>query len=240
MGVDACALDLAARVGVPAHVTVTYPFRPVAALAEADHGRLERLFARVPSFTLTGERTAWFGDEVLYVEVNEARAVAALIAAVAAEFPEHPPYGGVFEEVVPHLTVGHDHDHETLRAAERGRPRPAAVHPARQPGRAVGRPVAGIGRQHLEARAGLSPRVNRGVDKHPRGLRGARRGLRVGVERATGQATVEQEGERTGQPARVGRTGIRRQAGDPVEYRGLVRDRAVVDRTVPERPRPPR
>lgn len=118
VGATRALLDLAARVGVPAHVTVTYPFRPVAALTEADHGRLERLFARVPPFTLTGERTAWFGDEVLYVEVNQARAVAALIAAVAAEFPEHPPYGGVFEEVVPHLTVGHDHDLETLRAAE--------------------------------------------------------------------------------------------------------------------------
>ncbi len=37
---------------------------------------------------------------------------------MATAFPEHPPYGGVFEEVVPHLTVGHGHDLETLRAAE--------------------------------------------------------------------------------------------------------------------------
>jgi 2'-5' RNA ligase len=118
VGASRARLDLAARVGVPAHVTVTYPFRPVPALTEADHARLGRLFAGLPSFTLSGERTAWFGDEVLYVEVSEARTVVALIAAVAAEFPEHPPYGGVFEEVVPHLTVGHDHDLETLRAAE--------------------------------------------------------------------------------------------------------------------------
>ena len=70
VGASRARLDLAARVGVPAHVTVTYPFRPVAALTEADHGRLERLFAQVPSFTLTGERTAWFGDEVLYVALE--------------------------------------------------------------------------------------------------------------------------------------------------------------------------
>ena len=37
---------------------------------------------------------------------------------VSAAFPEHPPYGGVFADVVPHLTIGHDHDVATLRAAE--------------------------------------------------------------------------------------------------------------------------
>jgi 2'-5' RNA ligase len=111
-------LDLAARVGVPAHVTVTYPFRPVQAMSGSDHLRLERLFAQVEPFDLTGEHTAWFGDEVLYVALAGAGAVAELTEAVTAEFPEHPPYGGVFADVVPHLTVGHDHASATLRAAE--------------------------------------------------------------------------------------------------------------------------
>lgn len=111
-------LDLAAGVGVPAHVTVTYPFRPVVALGEADHHRLERLFSAVPAFTLTGERTGWFGDEVVYVALTGADRVSALIGAVSREFPEHPPYGGTISEIVPHLTIGHDHDVATLRAAE--------------------------------------------------------------------------------------------------------------------------
>ena len=118
VGESRARLDLAARAGVPAHVTVTYPFRPVSALTETDHGRLERLFAPVPSFTLTGRRTAWFGDEVLYVELDEAHVVVALTEAVTAEFPEHPPYGGVFAQVVPHLTVGDDPDGSALRSAE--------------------------------------------------------------------------------------------------------------------------
>ncbi len=110
-------LDLAAGVGVPAHATVTYPFRPVEQLSDADHDRLGRLFADVPAFTLVGERTAWFGDEVVYVALTGAERVSALIDAVAREFPEHPPYGGTIADVIPHVTVGHDHDLATLRAA---------------------------------------------------------------------------------------------------------------------------
>ena len=83
-----------------------YPFRPVADLFDADHARLGRLFAAVPSFTLVGERTAWFGDQVLYVELSGAAAVSSLTEAVTAAFPEYLPYGGAFAEVVPHLTVG--------------------------------------------------------------------------------------------------------------------------------------
>ncbi|MFL6080598.1 MAG: 2'-5' RNA ligase family protein [Ornithinibacter sp.] len=110
-------LDLAAGVGVPAHVTVTYPFRPAAALGDADHDRLERLFAAMPPFTLVGERTAWFGDEAVYVELTGTERVSTLIDAVALEFPEHPPYGGTIADVIPHVTIGHDHDAPTLQAA---------------------------------------------------------------------------------------------------------------------------
>lgn len=110
-------LDLAAGVGVPAHATVTYPFRPVELLTDADHDRLGRLFAHLPSFTLVGERTAWFGEEVVYVELTGRDHVSALVDAVAREFPEHPPYGGTIADVVPHVTVGHDRDLSTLRAA---------------------------------------------------------------------------------------------------------------------------
>ncbi len=110
-------LDLAAGVGVPAHATVIYPFRPVWAIGDAEHARLERLFAAIASFTLVGARTAWFGDAVVYVELAGAERVSELIDAVTREFPEHPPYGGTIAEVIPHVTVGHGHDLTTLRSA---------------------------------------------------------------------------------------------------------------------------
>ena len=111
-------LDRAAAVGVPAHVTVLYPFRPAGLLTAAEHLRLTRLFAGLPAFSLTGARTAWFASEVVYVELAEEEAVRSLVDAVSTAFPEHPPYGGAFADVVPHLTIGHDHDVATLRAAE--------------------------------------------------------------------------------------------------------------------------
>lgn len=42
-----------------------------------------------------------------------------LTRAVEEAFPSHPIYGGVYDEVVPHLTIGQDHPVEVLRAAER-------------------------------------------------------------------------------------------------------------------------
>lgn len=33
-------------------------------------------------------------------------------------FPDFPPYGGPLDDVVPHLTVGHDAPLDELRAAE--------------------------------------------------------------------------------------------------------------------------
>ena len=38
VGSSRARLDRAAAVGVPAHLTVTYPFRPPALLTEEDHG----------------------------------------------------------------------------------------------------------------------------------------------------------------------------------------------------------
>ena len=110
-------LDWAAAVGVPAHVTVLYPFRPAGLLTATEHLRLTRLFAGLPAFSLTGARTAWFGSEVVYVELVEEDVVRSLVDAATTAFPEHPPYGGAFTDVVPHLTIGHDHDVATLRAA---------------------------------------------------------------------------------------------------------------------------
>lgn len=52
-------LDLAAQDGIPAHVTVIYPFKPLCELSAADHFLLEELFLGHPSFELTGIRTAW-------------------------------------------------------------------------------------------------------------------------------------------------------------------------------------
>jgi hypothetical protein len=42
-----------------------------------------------------------------------------LTTAVSQAFPDYPPYGGSFADVVPHLTVGDGGTPEELREAER-------------------------------------------------------------------------------------------------------------------------
>lgn len=114
-------LDRSAADGIPAHITLLYPFAPPTQFADVDHSRLSSIFARRHSFSVTGNRTGWFGDRVLYVSLQEAAAVHELIAEVVSEFPEHPAYAGsiALEDIVPHLTIGADRPIADLRRAER-------------------------------------------------------------------------------------------------------------------------
>ena len=89
--------------GMPAHVTILYPFVPRTELAEAEP-RLAELIAGHEAFEATFARTARFPD-VLYLEPEPAERLLRLTEAVAAAWPEHPPYEGAHETVIPHLTV---------------------------------------------------------------------------------------------------------------------------------------
>lgn len=99
-------LDRAASWGVPAHVTIVFPFAPGDELTPALVERLARVVARVPAFDLVLDRCAWFGDDVLWLAPVDGAPFRALTAAVVGEFPAWPPYGGAHDDVVPHLTVG--------------------------------------------------------------------------------------------------------------------------------------
>ncbi|RLD95886.1 MAG: hypothetical protein DRJ13_13950, partial [Bacteroidetes bacterium] len=41
-----------------------------------------------------------------------------LIEIILEKFPESPPYGGIFDTIVPHLTVAHSEDSEVLKSIE--------------------------------------------------------------------------------------------------------------------------
>jgi 2'-5' RNA ligase len=113
-------LDRAAAWGVPAHVTVLYPFVGPEQVDDGLVGRITELTRAVPAFDCTFGRCGWFGDEVLWLAPEPDRPFRDLTAAFTATFPEHPPYGGEYPEVVPHLTVGHRSSAApaALRAAE--------------------------------------------------------------------------------------------------------------------------
>jgi 2'-5' RNA ligase len=96
--------DVSAQNGVPAHVTLLYPF-----VDDPDDGVVEELrffFERVDGFSLTFSSVGEF-PEVVYLAPDEAEVVQSLIAALVRRWPAHQPYGGLLEvdEVIAHLTV---------------------------------------------------------------------------------------------------------------------------------------
>jgi 2'-5' RNA ligase len=96
--------DASAPLGVPAHVTLLYPWRP-APVGEADLDALRRSLAGARAFDLAFRDFGRF-PRVLYLRPDDDTAVRGLMRRLFAAFPEHPPYGGAHgSDAVPHLTV---------------------------------------------------------------------------------------------------------------------------------------
>jgi 2'-5' RNA ligase superfamily len=112
------SLDASAPLGVPAHITVLFPFMPPAAIDEAVLAELDRLLMTVSRFSFRLDRTDWFGAEVLWLAPHDPGPFRALTQRVFETFPAFPPFEGQFDDIVPHLTVGHGHLLEDLRGAE--------------------------------------------------------------------------------------------------------------------------
>jgi 2'-5' RNA ligase len=117
VGEHRARLDASARDGVPAHLTVLYPFLPPALIDDAALASLAALFAAVPAFTFTLDRVGWFGEDVVWLGPRDEAPFRALTRLACAAFPSCPPYGGQYADTVPHLTVGHLGDQAALRAA---------------------------------------------------------------------------------------------------------------------------
>lgn len=111
-------LDANTSLGIPAHVTVTYPFVPAGDINALIRQRLTELFGPVPSFGFVLDHVDWFEAETLWLGPRDPAPFRALTDRVFAEFPAYPPFAGQYDEVIPHLTVGHRQPVAGLRAAE--------------------------------------------------------------------------------------------------------------------------
>ena len=113
-------LDPAAAWGVPAHVTLLYPFLPPADIDDGVLTRLADAVQSVAAFDCVFARTEWFGDQVVWLAPEPAAPFNRLTAAIWQAFPDHPPYAGAhLDDPTPHLTVGGPIDAaDELRAAE--------------------------------------------------------------------------------------------------------------------------
>lgn len=111
-------LDASAPLGVPAHITVLFPFLPPQTIDPPALAELDHLFTAVSRFRFQMDHTDWFGDDVLWLAPRDPGPFRALTQRVCQAFPAFPPFEGQFDDVVPHLTIGHGHPVNDLRAAE--------------------------------------------------------------------------------------------------------------------------
>jgi 2'-5' RNA ligase len=105
--------DATARAGMPAHVTVLYPWLPVDALDAASLTDLGEVLGSVGTFEVTFGEFGRF-PRTLWLAPRPAEPFLALTGAVTERWPGCPPYGGEFDAVVPHLTVGDAVDPDAL------------------------------------------------------------------------------------------------------------------------------
>ena len=99
-----------ANLGVPAHVTLLFPFVPAAELDTAVIARIAEVVARTRAFDVElTEVASWepgpTEEGVVWLPPMLAAPFVELTEALTAAFPEYPPYGGLHDEVIPHLTL---------------------------------------------------------------------------------------------------------------------------------------
>jgi 2'-5' RNA ligase len=96
--------DATAALGVPAHITILFPFMSPERITPNVVHAVADAFAIVRSFEFTlNEVRRW--PKTTYLAPEPKQPFIQLTRAVTAKFPKYPPYAGEHLEIVPHLTV---------------------------------------------------------------------------------------------------------------------------------------
>ena len=105
--------DPSAKMGVPAHVTILYPFKSPEQLTTDLISFLGDLFQELPRFNTSFTEVMQFPD-ALYLAPEPAEPFRQMTRLIANRFPDTPPYRGAFKEIVPHLTIAQISDSQKL------------------------------------------------------------------------------------------------------------------------------
>ena len=96
------AHDWSAARGVPAHVTILFPFLDA---DDVDEAAVADLISGFPAFDFELDRLERFPDGATWLRPTPSLRFVDLTAAVWQRWPDHPPYEGIHDEVIPHLTI---------------------------------------------------------------------------------------------------------------------------------------
>jgi hypothetical protein len=109
--------DPQARNGVPAHITLLYPFaHPSRVTNQVD--ALRKMFGVIPVFEFTLVDVRRF-PATAYLHPEPSARFVELTELIARRWPEYPPYGGAFPTLIPHLTIADRVSTDVLEAVDR-------------------------------------------------------------------------------------------------------------------------
>lgn len=109
--------DPSAQAGVPAHVTVLFPFLDESRIDALVHSALADVLGSHPAFDLRFERCGRF-PEALYLVPDPDTQLRQLTEAITDRWPEAPPYEGRFAEILPHLTIAQGQEEAVIEEIE--------------------------------------------------------------------------------------------------------------------------
>lgn len=98
--------DASAALGVPAHITLLFPFMAPEAIDGAVLQGIRDALAGACAFDFVLARAARF-PATACLAPEPAAPFIDLTDRLARRFPAYPPFGGEFASVIPHLTVAH-------------------------------------------------------------------------------------------------------------------------------------
>ena len=96
--------DAAAGRGMPAHITILFPFRAPETIAQEVLQNLATLAARIPRHRYALVAIDEF-KEAIYLRPYPDVWFRNLTQRLFEAFPDCPPYGGAFSDSIPHLTI---------------------------------------------------------------------------------------------------------------------------------------
>jgi 2'-5' RNA ligase len=97
--------DPAAKAGMPAHITLLYPFKPPDEIDGVVLDTLRDCFLGFPPFKFSLAAINRFPGETLFLVPKPEDPFREMTLDIWSCYPETPPYRGRYSTVVPHLTI---------------------------------------------------------------------------------------------------------------------------------------
>ena len=117
VGVYRDRYDPAARAGIPAHITLLYPFLDRECITSNSVVEVQEVFQSFQPFDFFLVAMRRFPG-VLYLHPEPDNEFRRMTQALVDQSPDHPPYKGAYSSVKPHLTVAHADDVVAMKAIE--------------------------------------------------------------------------------------------------------------------------